>query len=127
MDFLKILIELTKDKQLTRTDICIMAVIVTFAQYDADQTIELSASDIHEQFETIPIRTIQRCIKHLELLQYIEIIRQPKPQKNKYKVLIPIPKPQSKPIIQKKSNKIQSDDSYIEELKRAAAQNPFLS
>ena len=126
MEFLKILIELTKDKRLTRTDICVMAVIVTYAQYGDDQTVELSANDIHEQFETIPTRTIQWCINHLEKLNYIQVYRQP-PKKNRYKVLIPIPKIQAKPIYQKKnSNKIQTDDEFIERAKKAALSNPFL-
>lgn len=126
MDFLKILKILTQDKNLTRTDICVMAVLTTYAQYEEDQSAELSYSDIHEAFETIPIRTIQRCVKHLQALQYIQIIRNGT-QKNRYKVLIPIPKIQAKPIYQKKnSNKIQSDDEFIERAKKAALSNPFL-
>lgn len=126
MEFLKILIELTKDKRLTRTDICVMAVIVTYAQYGDDQTVELSANDIHEQFETIPTRTIQWCISHLEKLNYIQVYRQP-PKKNRYKVLIPIPEIKAKPTYQKKpSNKIQSSDDFITEAKRVIAKNPFL-
>lgn len=127
MEFLKILIELTKDKRLTRTDICVMAVIVTYAQYGDDQTVELSANDIHERFETIPTRTIQRCIKHLSELNYIEVIHQQKPQKNRYKVLIPIPEIKAKPTYQKKpSNKIASSDDYAAEAKRVMLKNPFL-
>lgn len=129
MDFLKILKELTKDKNLTRTDICVMAVIVTYAQYGDDQTVEMSYSDIHEEFETIPIRTIQRCVKHLQALHYIAVIRNGT-QKNKYKVLIDIPKAQSKPqpIHQKKNPYKQSSEqgTTIEEYKRIATKNPFL-
>jgi hypothetical protein len=127
MDFLKILKELTKDKQLTRSDICVMAVIVTYAQYADGQAVELSANDIHEEFETIPIRTIKRCVKHLSELHYIEIIRQPKPQKNIYKVLIPIPAVQPKQIYQKKNtNKLNTDDEYIAQALQAMQKNPFM-
>ena len=127
MDFLKILKELTKDKQLTRSDICVMAVIVTYAQYADEQAVELSANDIHEEFETIPIRTIKRCVKHLSELHYIEIIRQPKPQKNIYKVLIPIPAVQAKQIYQKKNtNKLNTDDEYIAQALQAMQKNPFM-
>lgn len=127
MDFLKILKELTKDKQLTRSDICVMAVIVTYAQYADGQAVELSANDIHEEFETIPIITIKRCVKHLSELHYIEIIRQPKPQKNIYKVLIPIPAAQPKQIYQKKNtNKYNADDEYIAEAVQAMRKNPFM-
>ena len=101
MDFLKILKELTRDNNLTRTDICVMAVIVTYAQYDDEQSTELSYSDIHEEFETIPIRTIQRCVKHLSELHYIQIKRNGT-KKNRYKVLIPIPSTQAKPWRTKK-------------------------
>ena len=127
MDFLKILKELTKDKQLTRSDICVMAVIVTYAQYADGQAVELSANDIHEEFETIPIRTIKRCVKHLSELHYIEIIRQPKPQKNIYKVLIPIPTAQPKQIYQKKNtNKLDADAEYIAKAAQSMRKNPFM-
>lgn len=127
MDFLKILKELTKDKQLTRSDICVMAVIVTYAQYADGQAVELSANDIHEEFETIPIRTIKRCVKHLSELHYIEIIKQAAPKPNKYKVLIPIPATQPKQIYQKKNtNKLNTDDEYIAQALQAMQKNPFM-
>lgn len=102
MDFLKILKTITKDSSLTRTDICVMAVITTYAQYEADKTIEMSAAQIHEEFESIPQRTIQRSVKHLAELHYISIIKQAAPKPNKYKVLIDIGQPEAKPWRTKK-------------------------
>ena len=102
MDFLKILKTITKDTSLTRTDICVMAVITTYAQYEPDKTIEMSTAEIHEEFESIPQRTIQRSVKHLAELHYISIIKQAPPKPNKYKVLIDIGQPQAKPWRSKK-------------------------
>ena len=126
MEFYKILKELTKDKSVTRSDICVMAVITTYAQYHKQegQIAELSYSKIHEDFETIPIRTIQRCVKHLEDLKYIEVIRNGT-QKNRYKVLIDIPIQEKKEQQEQKqenqsrqkriSNKLQCNEYDIEE------------
>lgn len=128
MEFFKLLAILLKDKNLTRSDVCVMSVIVTYAQYEENQITEMSANDIHEIFETICIKTIRRCIKHLAELNYIEIIKQAAPKKNQYRVLIDIPKGQAQSQIRQKknSNKITADDEYIANLKRAALQKPFL-
>lgn len=129
MDFYKILKELTNKTNLELSDICVMAVFTTWAQYEDEQTTpEMSYNDIKTEFPRLSISTIKRSIARLVTNGYIEIIRQQKPKKNRYKVLIPITKPQSKPIIQNKiSNKIQSDKSFIDEVKRVITKNPFLS
>ena len=126
--FLQILKVLTKDNKLTRTDICVMAVLATYAYFPnyckGDNIIEMSITEIHNAFETIPTRTIQRSIKHLAELGYIEPIRT-KGKKSRYEILIDLPKGQPKQI--HKTNKIQSEGDYIEEVKRAALANPFLN
>ena len=128
MDFLKILKQLTEADNLEFTDICVMAVLVTYGQYAEDQTVEMSVNDIHEEFKRISIRTIKTCIQRLAANGYIEVIKQPAPKKNRYKVLIPIPEVKAKPTYAKKpSNKIQSEDEYIKEAKRVALANPFLN
>lgn len=128
MEFFKLLAILLKDKNLTRSDVCVMSVIVTYAQYETNQITEMSANDIHEIFETICIKTIRRCIKHLAELHYIEIIKQTAPKKNQYRVLIDIPKGQTQPQIRykKNSNKITADDDYIEQIKTVVSQTPIL-
>lgn len=126
MDFLKILKQLTEADNLTFSDICVMAVLVTYAQYGDDQSVEMSYSDIHEEFKRIPIVTIRCCIQRLAANGYIQIIRNGT-QKNRYKVLIPIPEIKAKPTYQKKpSNKIASSDDYAAEAKRVMLKNPFL-
>lgn len=128
MDFYKILKELTKDKNLEYTDIHVMAVLITFAQYEENQSVEMSYKDIHDEFERIPIPTIRDCIRRLINLHYIEK-QQGETQKNKYKVLIPILKTQAQPSAihhKKNSNKLQVEDEYIEDIKRVALANPFL-
>lgn len=129
MDFYKILKELTNKTNLELSDICVMAVFTTWAQYEDEQTTpEMSYNDIKTEFPRLSISTIKRSIARLVTNGYIEIIRQQKPKKNRYKVLLEIPKPQSKPILQKRiANKIQSDDSFIEDMTMAITKNPFLS
>lgn len=127
MDFYKILKSLTKDNRLTFGDILVMSVIVTHAQYATDKTIEISFSEIHAEFERLSDKTIRRSLQRLSELEYIETIKQTAPKPNKYKVLIEVGQVQAKPIYQKKnSNKIQSDDEFIERAKKAAFSNPFL-
>ena len=130
MDFYKILKELTKDQNLEYTDIHVMAVLITFAQYEDNQSVEMSYKDIHDEFERIPIPTIRDCIRRLINLHYIEK-QQGETQKNKYKVLIPIPKIQAQPseIYQKKNPYKQSHEqgTTIEEYKRVATKNPYLN
>lgn len=89
MDFLKIMKLTTTDEALTYSDICVMAVIATYAQYQADKTVELSAPDIHGEFPRLSIRTIKDAVKRLSEHKYIEVIKS-KGMKNKYRVLIPI-------------------------------------
>ena len=128
MDFLKIIKELTKASSLRLSDICVMAVLVTYAQYEDNKTIELSAGQIKKEFERLDIRTIKKSLQHLAELHYIEIIKQAAPKPNKYKVLIDIPKGQPAPQIKQKKiiNKIQSEADYIAEAKRVMLANPFL-
>lgn len=126
MDFLKILKVLTQANDLELSDICVMAVLTTYAQYDDDQTTEMSYKEIQDEFKRLSKSTIIRSIKRLAANGYISVSKNGT-QKNTYKVLIDIPKPQEKPIYQKKnSNKLQSEEEYIEEVKRAALANPFL-
>jgi len=126
MDFLKILKQLTEADNLTFSDICVMAVLVTYAQYGDDQSVEMSYSDIHAEFKRIPIVTIRCCIQRLAANGYIQIIRNGT-QKNRYKVLIPIPEIKAKTTYSKKpSNKIASSDDYVAEAKRVMLKNPFL-
>lgn len=129
MDFLKILKELTKASNLHLSDICVMAVLVTYAQYEPDQTIEISATKIHSEFERLNIRTIKKSLQHLTELHYIETIKQEAPKPNKYKVLIDVPKAQAQTIHQKKNPYKQSPEqgTTIEEYKRIATKNPFLN
>lgn len=127
MDFLKIIQELTKASDLHLSDICVMAVLVTYAQYEPEQTIEISATKIHSEFERLNLRTIKKSLQHLTELHYIETIKQAAPKPNKYKVLIPIPAAQPKQIYQKKNtNKYNADDEYIAEAVQAMRKNPFM-
>jgi hypothetical protein len=127
MDFLKILKELTAATSLELSDICVMAVLVTYAQYEPEQTIEISATKIHSEFERLNLRTIKKSLQHLTELHYIETIKQAAPKPNKYKVLIPIPAAQPKQIYQKKNtNKYNADDEYIAEAVQAMRKNPFM-
>lgn len=128
MEFFKLLAVLLKDKNLTRSDVCVMSVIITYAQYEETKIAELSASDIQEIFETVGLRTVRRCIKHLAELHYIEIIKQTAPKKNQYRVLIDIPKAQAQPPIHQKKNpyKQSSEQTPIEEYERIARKNPFM-
>lgn len=105
MDFFKILKLTTNDETLTYSDICVMAVIATYAQYQDDKTVELSANDVHAEFPRLSVRTISRAIERLTANKYIEIIKA-KGAKNKYRVLIPID--YSKPIT-RKSTKNETD------------------
>lgn len=128
MDFLKIIKELTKASSLRLSDICVMAVLVTYAQYEDNKTIELSASQIKKEFERLDIRTIKKSLQHLAELHYIEIIKQAAPKPNKYKVLIDIPKGQPAPQIKQKkiTNKLDSDAEYIAQAVQAMRKNPFM-
>lgn len=127
MDFLKILKALTAAMDLELSDICVMAVLVTYAQYEENQTIEMSRSEIKAEFPRLSQSTIKRSISRLEENHYIAVIRSGT-QKNKYKVLIDIPKGQPAPQIKQKKivNKIQSEADYIAEAKRVMLANPFL-
>lgn len=127
MDFLKILKELTAATSLELSDICVMAVLVTYAQYEPEQSIEMSYSEIHAEFTRLSITTIKRAIKRLEDNHYIQIKRSGT-QKNRYKVLIDIPKVQPVPQIKQKkiANKLDSDADYIAQAVQAMQKNPFM-
>ena len=136
MDFFKLLVSLTNDNNLEYTDIHIMSVLVTYAQYSEDKTVEISFNEIHDLFKRIPVRTVRRCLQRLAELHYIEIIKQKPPKKNKYRVLIEIPAQtttvvKDKPQIQQKTNKYAAAASDIgtpiSEYQRIAAKNPFLN
>lgn len=128
MDFLKILKALTAAMDLELSDICVMAVLCTYAQFEDDKTVELSVNDIHTEFERLHKRTIQRSLARLSELHYIQTIKQKAPKKNKYRVLIDIPKVQAQPPIRQKKNpyKQSSEQTSIEEYKRAVADKPIL-
>lgn len=127
MDFLKILKELTAATSLELSDICVMAVLVTYAQYEPEQSVEMSYSEIHAEFTRLSITTIKRAIKRLEDNHYIQIKRSGT-QKNRYKVLIDIPKVQPAPQIKQKkiANKLDSDAEYIAQATQAMRKNPFM-
>lgn len=127
MDFLKILKELTAATSLELSDICVMAVLVTYAQYEPEQSVEMSYSEIHAEFTRLSIATIKRAIKRLEDNHYIQIKRSGT-QKNRYKVLIDIPKVQPVPQIKQKkiTNKLDSDAEYIAQATQAMRKNPFM-
>lgn len=127
MDFLKILKELTAATSLELSDICVMAVLVTYAQYEPEQSVEMSYSEIHAEFTRLSIATIKRAIKRLEDNHYIQIKRSGT-QKNRYKVLIDIPKVQPVPQIKQKkiANKLDSDAEYIAQATQAMRKNPFM-
>ena len=127
MDFLKILKELTAATSLELSDICVMAVLVTYAQYEPEQSVEMSYSEIHAEFTRLSIATIKRAIKRLEDNHYIQIKRSGT-QKNRYKVLIDIPKVQPAPQIKQKkiTNKLDSDAEYIAQATQAMRKNPFM-
>lgn len=129
MDFLKILKELTKTSNLRLSDICVMAVLVTYAQYEPEQTIEISATKIHAEFERLNLKTIKKSLQHLTELHYIETIKQEAPKPNKYKVLIDVPKAQAQTMHQKKNPYKQSNEqgTMIEEYKRIVNEKPFLN
>lgn len=127
MDFLKILKELTAATSLELSDICVMAVLVTYAQYEPEQSVEMSYSEIHAEFTRLSITTIKRAIKRLEDNHYIQIKRSGT-QKNRYKVLIDIPKVQPAPQIKQKkiANKLDSDAEYIAQATQVMRKNPFM-
>lgn len=134
MEFYKLLVTISNDERLEYTDMHVMAVLVTLAQYPEqcveEKTVEISAAEIHDKFRRLPVVTVKRCLQRLSDLNYIETIKQPAPKKNRYRILIDIPqvKAQDKQIYHKKnSNKLQSDDEYIEDIKRVALANPFLN
>lgn len=128
MDFYKILKELTNQTNLELSDICVMAVFTTWAQFEEEQTTpEMSYTDIQTEFPRLSLSTIKRSVMRLTANGYIEVIKQPPPKKNKYKVLIDIPKTKEKPIYQKKnSNKIMANDDDIAAYKEVAFKNPYL-
>lgn len=126
MDFLKILKELTAATSLELSDICVMAVLVTYAQYEPEQSIAMSYSEIQKEFPRLAMRTIIRSVKRLKDNQYIAVTKNGT-QKNIYKVLIPIPAAQPKQIYQKKiTNKLDSDADYIAQAVQAMQKNPFM-
>lgn len=107
MDFLKILKSMTEADDIGYSDICVMAVLVTYAQYNDDHIVEMSIPDIQAEFKRLSIKTIKRSIKRLTDNNYIQVI-QTKGQKNKYKVLIPIGQA-DKPIKYKRTIAVSSD------------------
>ncbi|MBO4534124.1 MAG: hypothetical protein J5726_10595 [Treponema sp.] len=106
-----------------------MAVLVTYAQYEPEQTIEISATKIHAEFERLNLKTIKKSLQHLTELHYIETIKQEAPKPNKYKVLIDVPKAQAQTMHQKKNPYKQSNEqgTMIEEYKRIVNEKPFLN
>ena len=131
MDFYKLLVTLTNDNNLEYTDIHVMAVLVTLAQYPEqcveEKTVEISAADIHAAFKRLPVVTVKRCLQRLSDLHYIKTIKQPAPKKNRYRILIDIGQAQTK--YPKKNQYKQSSEqgTTIEDYKRIAEEVPFLN
>lgn len=127
MDFLKILKALTAAMDLELSDICVMAVLCTYAQFEDNQTIEMSRAEIKAEFPRLSQSTIKRSISRLEENHYIAVIRSGT-QKNKYRVLIDIPKGQAQPQIKQKkiTNKLDSDAEYIAQAVQVMRKNPFM-
>ena len=65
MDFLKILKSMTEADDIGYSDICVMAVITTYAQYNDDHIVEMSIPDIQAEFKRLSIKTIKRKYKVL--------------------------------------------------------------
>lgn len=127
MDFYKLLKELTKASELNLSDICVMSVLVTYAQYADNKTVEMSANNIKKEFERLNIRTIKKSLQHLTELNYIETIKQPAPKPNKYKILIELGQAQNeRPIKHTKKNIIETDADYLSEVNEAVNANRFL-
>lgn len=103
------------DTRLEWSDRNIMSVIITKAQYNKNQiTDELSYTDICNYVNNQYTRAaVIQSMKKLISLKYIEVIKQPPPHKNQYRVLIDIPtskkirsKRTDKPIQQSRHNDI---------------------
>lgn len=94
-EFLQILKEMRRHKELNYSDVCVMAVIVTEAQYKKVNTVELSIADIQAEFEMLSTMTIRRSLQRLINCNFLEVIKT-KGQKNKYRVLIDLRVQQSK-------------------------------
>lgn len=75
MDFLKILKSMTEADDIGYIDICVMAVLVTYAQYNDDHIVEMSIPDIQAEFKRLSIKTIKRSIKRLTDNNYIQVIQ----------------------------------------------------
>lgn len=114
-DFLQILKEMRQHKELNYSDVCVMAVIVTDAQYKKVNTVELSIADIQAEFEMLSTMTIRRSLKRLADNKFIEAI-QTKGHKNKYRVLIDMrtqEQTKDKPIIKRSASDLDKDiDKY---------------
>lgn len=112
MDFLKLLKVLTQDSRLRLSDICVMSVIVTYAQYQPNEPLQLSVTDILAEFPRLSRRAVSYSLQQLEQLNYIEVLRTPG-QKNRYNVLIDLPEPTSRPRRNRNEQQHSSDiDKY---------------
>ena len=126
MDFYKVFKSFSNDERLNFSDILVLSVLVTHAQFTEDQTVELSFNEINAEFKRLNRLTIIRCLQRLAELEYIESIKE-KGKKNKYRVLIDVPKAQAQSDKPKhKKNKLESDDNYMQEVQEAMNANRFL-
>jgi len=107
MDFYKILQEMTEDADVELSDICVMSVLVSYAQYNDEHIVTFSAREIQEKFKRLSLRTVQRSLQRLIKNGWIRI--EARGQKNTYKVLLYIPPIEDKPIMQKKIQPSASD------------------
>ena len=100
MEFYKILQEMTEKSDVELSDICVMSVLVSYAQYTDEHIVTFSAREIQEKFKRLSLRTVQRSLQRLIKNGWIRI--EARGQKNTYKVLLYIPPIEDKPIMQKK-------------------------
>lgn len=107
MDFYKILQEMTEKAEIELSDICVMSVLVSYAQYDNEQIVTFSAREIQEKFKRLSLRTVQRSLKRLIDNKWIRI--ESRGQKNTYKVLMYIPEPKNEQKSKPKRKRPASD------------------
>ncbi len=115
MEFYKILQEMTEKSDVELSDICVMSVLVSYAQYTDEHIVTFSAKEIQEHFKRLSLRTVQRSLKRLIENNWIRI--ENKGQKNTYKILLEIPPAENKPIIHKKKKNSYGNDPEIEKYK----------
>ena len=124
--FLKMPASIIFDNRLAWSDRIVISYLCTYAQHEEEQiTLPMSYNDICKELNNeLKRNAVILSIKKLQELNLIEAIKQPH-GKNRYKVLIKIPKSDKgqqeqradKPIIQKKNNSAKDPDLDIEKYK----------